>query len=409
MCYHIHQLDNGIRLIHQETKSPVSHCGLIVQTGSRNEKMHEHGLAHLIEHMLFKGTEKRKAYHILSRMEDVGGELNAYTTKEETCVYTTFYNNYYDRALELISDVVFHSVYPAKELKKEKEVIVDEINSYKDSPFEQIFDDFDELVFEDKILGRSILGTEESLSSFERNNIIDFINENYCTDQMVVSSVGDIAFSKVKHLFEKYFADIKSKLLGGGKNSGIGLKIAQAGYKEVKVDTYQAHCILGTLGYSHQDDKRIVLHLINNILGGPGLNSRLNLSLREKRGYAYNIESNYTTYNDTGVIAIYFGTDKKDLKKCIQLAKKEIDKLCTVRLGVSQLARAKKQLLGQIAISSENFEGQMLANGKSVLVYDKIDPLDKIKDRIEKISSADIMDVANEVLAPDRISTLIYY
>lgn len=409
MCYQIFQLPNGIRLIHQETNSPVSHCGLIVQTGSRNEAEKEHGMAHLLEHMFFKGTAKRRAYHILSRMEDVGGELNAYTTKEETCVYTTFYNNYYDRALELISDVVFNSKYPEKEFKKEKEVIIDEINSYKDSPFEQIFDDFDELIFEDKTLGRSILGTEDSLQEFTTSSISSFIANNYFTDQMVVSSVGSIPFEKVKKVFEKYFSLIPAKTATDIVRPLVSLKSLKAIQKEEKKDTYQAHCVLGTLGYSHLDENRIVLHLLNNVLGGPGLNSRLNLSLREKRGYAYNIESNYTSYSDTGVVAIYFGTDKKDIKKCVQLALKEIKVLRDKSLGVAQLARVKKQLLGQIAISSENFEGQMLANGKSILVYDKIDSLEQIIQRIEGISSGDIMEVANEVFAPDRMSHLIYY
>jgi predicted Zn-dependent peptidase len=407
MEYQIHELANGIKLIHKQVQSPVAHCGLIINTGSRDEADREHGITHLIEHLIFKGTKKRKTYHILSRMEDVGGELNAYTTKEETCVYTTFFNNYYARAFELIRDIVFNSVFPTKEILKEKEIIIDEINSYKDSPFEQIFDDFEEIVFDGHSIARNILGTEESLSKITSTEILHFYANNYPTDQTVIASVGNFSFRQIKKYFEKYFTDIKNNPI---KNSRLKyspeLYIPQ--FKTIEKETHQAHCIIGAPAYSFNNDRRLILHLLNNYIGGPTLNSKLNLILREKRGYAYNIESNYTSYSDTGIVSIYFGTDRKDIKKSISLTKKELLRISNTPLGTSQLAKAKKQLIGQIAISAENNENQMLSIGKSLLVYNKIDELPEICKKIEAITSKQIMEVANEIFSPDRLSTLLY-
>ncbi len=400
-------LENGIRLVHKQVDSPVAHCGIIINTGSRDEEEKEHGLTHLIEHCIFKGTTKRKAFHILSRMEDIGGELNAYTTKEETCVHTSFFNNYYARAFELINDLVFNSVFPPKEIQKEKEVVIDEINSYKDSPFEQIFDDFDEQIFINHPIARNILGTAESLNNIDRDMILDFYHKRYCTTQMVVSSVGKLNFNKVKWYFEKYFSHIPKR-----EPDRIRTVYDNSNYKNseitIKKDTYQAHCILGAPAYSYNDERRLILHLLNNYIGGPGLNSTLNLILREKRGYAYNVESNYTSYSDTGIIIIYFGTDKKDLKKCISLTHKELIKLSTKALGANQLSRAKKQLTGQIAISAENNENQMLSIGKSLLVYDKVDDLGTICKKIDAITAKQIMEVASDIFDPQNLSTLIY-
>lgn len=407
MEFQTHRLSNGIRLIHKQTNSPVAHCGLTINTGSRDEAENEHGLTHLIEHLIFKGTKKRKAYHILSRMEDVGGELNAYTAKEETCIHTTFFNNYYARAFELIRDITFNSVFPEKEIIKEKEVVIDEINSYKDSPFELIFDDFEEQVFQGHPIARNILGTEKSLYNIDVKSIREFYNTQYATDKMVISSVGKLSFHKVKKYFEKYFGDIEARI-----NNYSREPFLSSTYKATKIeqekDTHQTHCLLGAPAYSFNDPKRLPLHLLNNYLGGPGLNSRLNMLLREKRGYAYNVESNYTTYSDTGIVSIYFGTDKKDLNKSISLTKKELLKLCTTQLGTTQLTRAKKQLKGQIAISAENNENQMLSIGKSLLVYNKVDTLETILDKIEAITAEQILEVANEILHPDKLSILTY-
>lgn len=408
MEFQTHRLKNGIQLIHKQVDSPVAHCGLIMNTGSRDEEESEHGITHLIEHLIFKGTKKRKAYHILSRMDDVGGELNAYTTKEETCIHTSFFNNYYARAFELIRDIAFNSVFPPKEIIKEKEVIIDEINSYKDSPFELIFDDFEELIFDGNPIGRNILGTESSLYKIDVLAIKHFYNNNYPTDQMIVSSIGRYSFNKVKKYFETYFDDLPLRDQKKGREL-FSPNNYKATYREVSKETHQAHCIIGMPAYSYNDPRRLTLHLLNNYIGGPGLNSKLNMELREKRGYAYNVESGYNTFCDTGAFSIYFGTDKKDLKKCISLTRKELQKLGELRLGTTQLSKTKKQLIGQIAISAENNENQMLSIGKSLLVYNKVDDLETICKKIDAITSSQILEVAADLFNPDKISTLVYF
>jgi predicted Zn-dependent peptidase len=408
MEFQTHTLSNGIRLIHKQVDSPVAHCGLTINTGSRDEEEHEHGIAHLIEHLVFKGTEKRKAYHILSRMDDVGGELNAYTTKEETCIHATFFNNYYARAFEIIRDITFHSVFPEKEIIKEKEVVIDEINSYKDSPFELIFDDFEELIFDGNPIAHSILGSEASLYKINSRNIKEFYSRNYPTTEMVVSSIGSYSFKKVKKYFEIYFSDIPASSAVKIRETYNTSKY-KAVYRELSKETYQSHCVVGSPAYSYNDSRRLTLHLLNNYIGGPGLNSILNMVLREKRGYAYNVESGYNAFYDTGVFCIYFGTDKKDLKKCLALTQKELQKLGNQKLGTTQLSRAKKQLTGQIAISAEINENQMLSIGKSLLVYNKVDDLETICKKIDAITSTQLMEVAVDLFNPDKLSTLIYY
>ncbi len=405
MVFETHTLSNGIRLIHHSVNANVAHCGIILNTGSRDEKEEEWGIAHYIEHVVFKGTTKRKAYHILSRMEDVGGELNAYTTKEETCVYTTFLDKDYKRALELIGDITFNSVFPEKELEKEKEVILDEINSYKDSPSELIFDDFEELIFKNDPIGRNILGTPKHVKAFKRDDILNFIKNNYHTDQMVISSVGNIDFKKLVKMVEKFFGHIPESIRTTKRTKPNSYK---ARTQTMIKKTYQRHCVMGNIAYDLDDERRIPLSLLTNILGGPGMNSRLNMSLRERHGLAYNIEANYTPYADTGVFSIYFGTDKGNLDKCLSLINKEMDLLCTKKLGPGQLTRAKNQMIGQIAISSENNENLMLSIGKSFLLYNRIDSLDELYQKVESITAEQLIEVANEILNKDLLTTLMY-
>lgn len=405
MEYQTYILSNGMRLIHKQVNSPVAYCGIIISTGSRDEKPEEHGLAHLIEHLLFKGTKKRKAYNILNRMEDVGGEINAYTTKEDTCIYTTFFSNYYPRALELISDIVFNSDFPEKEIEKEKEVIIDEINSYKDTPSEMIFDEFDELVFPENPIGRNILGEKEKLKSLTRNDILQFIESNYNTDQMVVSSVGNISFNKLIKLFDKYFGHIPQKSTPVKR---ISYSDYSPVFKENNYNTYQSHCIIGNVAYNIKDEKRFTLNLLNNVLGGPGLNSRLSMSLREKNGFVYNIDSTYTPYSDTGVISIYFGTDKSDINISIKTVLKELKKLKTKQLTDSQLLKAKRQILGQIAISLESNENLMLSIGKSYLIFNKVDSLEEISRKYNTINAKELQDVANDLFNKEKLSYLVY-
>ena len=405
MDYYFDTLDNGIRIVHLPVASSVSHCGILVNAGSRDELEDEHGIAHFIEHMIFKGTRKRKAYHILSRLDDVGGEINAYTTKDETAFYAAFLNKDFDRALELLTDILFNSTFPAQELERERDVVMDEINSYKDSPADLIFDDFEEEIFATHPIGRNILGTPETLRSFTKNRIQRFMQRTYFTDQMVFCSVGATAFPKVKSLVVKYLGDVPANL---SNNSRTAFDAYQPVRVTKDLNTFQAHCIIGNTAYNALDSKRMDLVLLNNLLGGQGLNSRLNLSLREKHGYAYNVESSFTPYFDTGVLTIYFGTDKDKLERSISLVHKELNLLRTKKLGSMQLHRAKNQIIGQIAISSDNKENLLFTVGKSFLLFNKFEPLSEVNQRIQNISAEQLMEVANEILAPDKLSTLIY-
>lgn len=405
MEYENYTLENGIRIIHLHSKSAVGHCGLIINTGARDEEEHEHGMAHFIEHAIFKGTKKRKAYHILSRLEDVGGEINAYTSKEETTIHTSFLKDDYERAIEIISDVIFNSTFPTKEITREKEVIIEEINSYKDDPAELIFDEFEELIFKNQPLGKNILGTPKDLRRFTKKDIESFISKNYNTDEMVFCSVGDISFTKIKKLANKYFGQIES-------NPRINPRDRTNNYipetKIVKKKTHQTHCIIGNKAYNAHDKKKVAMILLDNMLGGPGLNSRLSLLLREKHGYAYHVESNYSAYSDTGIFSVYFGTDKENYTKCIKLIKKEFESLRTKKLGIIQLKKAKRQLFGQIAIGSENNANLVLAIGKSFMLFNRVDDLERVKEKIEAVTVEDIQDIANEVLDIDKMSMLVY-
>jgi len=398
-------LPNGIRLVHQYVDSPVSHCGIIINTGSRDEDLLEQGVAHFIEHTIFKGTLKRKSFHILSRLEDVGGEMNAYTTKEETAIHASFLTEYYQRTIELFSDILINSTFPDPELKKEQDVIIDEINSYNDSPSELIFDEFEELIFEGHPIGRNILGTPENVKAFTRLDIQRFMAKNYNTDQMVLCSVGNITGNRFFHLAERYFGIFP-------ENRRLFSRPLVTGYtprfKSVEKETFQAHCLIGGLAYDVHDENRIGLVLLNSILGGQSGNSRLNLALRERNGIAYNLESSYTAYSDTGTITIYFGTDKDNLDKAISLIKREIKIIQTKSLGDIQISKAKKQLVGQLAMSQENHEDLMLTLGKSFLVYNKMDDLDVLYKKINRVTTSQIMDIANEVLDFDKLSVLIY-
>lgn len=398
-------LKNGIRIIHQETNSPVSHFGVIINTGSRDEEEDEQGIAHFIEHVIFKGTKSRKAFHILNRIEDVGGELNAYTTKEETAVYATFLSEYYQRSMELISDILVNSTFPAKELEREKEVVIEEINSYKDSPSELIFDEFEEILFDGHPIARNILGTPELLKTFNKEKILKFIDTNYHTDQIVLGSVGNISMKKFGKLAEKYFGPIPEKIRNK-QRSNIYKYTPET--RILQKDTFQAHCIIGNIAPDIFSPKRMRMVLLNNILGGQSMNSRLNMVLRERNGMAYNVESGYTGYFDTGQFSVYFGTDKENLEQALWLINKELRKIKEVQMGIVQLSRAKKQLIGQLAISTENREDLMLSIGKSLLFFNQVDSLETIFKKIEQIESFGIMELANEIFDESKNSILIY-
>jgi predicted Zn-dependent peptidase len=405
MQYNIHTLPNGIRLVHKHTPSVVAHCGLTINAGSRDETPQEQGLAHFIEHLIFKGTSKRKAYQILSHMENVGGEINAYTSKEDTCIYATFMNMHYARCMDLISDIVFSSVFPDKEIEKEKDVVIDEINSYKDNPGEQIFDDFDDVVFHGHPLGNNILGTPAHLRKFTKNHIDVFIARNYLPSEMVISSVGNIDFSKLVKLAERYFGHWPAKLKTSPREPFTGYTPST---KIVKRRNHQVHCMLGSAAYHADHPSKTAMVLLNNILGGPGLNSRLNMGVREKYGFCYNLESHYQPYSDTGIFSIYMGTDHDHIDKTIFLVKRELNLLREKQLGSLQLKRAKQQLQGQVAISFESNLNEMLSIGKSLLMYDRIDNLEEINEKIQRVSALELLEVANEVFDPDNLSMLMF-
>jgi predicted Zn-dependent peptidase len=397
--------DNGLRLIHRANRSEVAHFGLIVHTGTREELEEEHGMAHFMEHMFFKGTRKRSPYQIISRLEDVGGEVNAYTTKEETALYASFLKQDHRRAMELLQDIFLHSIFPENERIKEAEVILNEIQSYDDSPSELIFDRAEEVLFPGHSIGRNILGSEESLKGFGNGSIEKFLAENYASDEMVLSFAGDVAFESIARAAEKYFGGIprKSRIRERVK------PVAERGKKSIeKRDTFQKHCMLVGEAYPLTDHRRLHLYLLSNILGGPGMNSRLNMALRERHGYSYSAESHYAPYTDTGSIMIYFSCDPDNFQKSMQLTREVISKLRNRPISDRSLANAKRQLIGQLAISHENNEHLMLTTGKSYLVFNRVDSLDDIKKELEKITAIQLRETANEILHSGNLNTLIF-
>lgn len=405
MEYSLFTLKNGIRVIHKPTLSEVAHCGFIINTGSRDELLNENGITHFIEHAIFKGTKKRKAYHILNRIDNVGGEINAYTTKENTSIYASFTKNHFERALELLTDIVFNSTYPETELEKEKEVIIDEINSYQDSPYEQIYDDFEDQIFKNHPLGMNILGSEKSVKNFNRDKILAYIKKHYLTNEIVFSIVGNIDLKKVKKLCEKHINEIPEK---SSTLSRTQFNKYQAEQIILKKDVFQTHCIIGNLTYDAYNKNKKTFILLNNILGGPAMNSRLNMGIREKYGYTYNIESSYSIFSDIGLFYIYLGTDQKHLDKCLKLINKEMNILRSKKISNAQLHKAKQQLIGQITLSEENNCNVMLGMGKSVLLYNKVDDLKTTYNKINVINEQQLIDVANEIFNPKDLSNLIF-
>lgn len=399
-------LPNGIRIIHQQNHhSNVGHLGVFINIGTRDEAENELGLAHFLEHVIFKGTEKRKSFHVLNRLDAVGGEINAYTTKEETCLYASFTDKHFDRAAELLSDITFNSTFPSAELEKEKEVVVDEINSYKDSPSELIFDEFENLIFGKHPLGRDILGDEKSVRGFNRKDVVKFVNSYYVPEQIVISSVGNFKLQKVSKVLTKYFGE---QMLKGKELNRIQPKVVQPVSKSIVKDVYQSHTILGNQAYSSNHKNKVAFLMLNNMLGGPAMNSRLNLQIREKHGLTYNIESNYLPFTDSGSFGIYFGTDVKNEAKTERLIRKELLKLCEQKLGVNQLHQVKQQIIGQVALGMESKVGLMLSLGKSKLLHDTVDPIEEVLEKFEKVSASEIMHVANEVMHPDKLFKLSY-
>lgn len=405
MEFHQFTLNNGLRVIHQQTSGPASHCGFIVNSGTRDEKGHQFGIAHFIEHCLFKGTQKRKAFHILSRLDAVGGEINAYTSKENTVLHASFLDKHYDRAIELLSDIIINSTFPEREIVKEKLIIIDEIYSYLDSPSEQIFDDFEDIIYANHSLGHNILGTSEQLKKYKKEHLLDFYKEHYVVSNMVFASVGNIAPKKLEKLLNKYTEQIPNHTHHSDRKEFKDYSVQHVVQEK---EAHQAHYLLGNLSFSYKDVRRRPMILLNNILGGPAMNSRLNLNISEKYGFAYNLESNYTTYCDTGYFNIYLGTERKSLERAKGLILKEMKKLCDKKLGTTQLHMAKQQILGQIALGQESGSSQMLALGKSLLSFDKVDTLEEIYEQIESITAEQLIEIANLVFDQEKLSSLTY-
>ena len=403
--YQYFQLSNGIRIIHKQVNSIVGHCAVFINVGSRDEECSEYGLAHLIEHSIFKGTEKRKSYHILNRIDGVGGELNAYTTKEETCIYASFLTEHYDRTLELFSDILFHSTFLEKEIEKEKDVILDEINSYKDSPSEYIYDEFEELIFKGHGLAHNILGEKQQLKKYKSKNLRQFFSKNYIASKMVISSVGNLDFKKLIKLCEKYF---KEQPLQTSENKREPFNNYVPTNQSRNRKTHQAHILLGNVAYSYNNPKRVPLTLLNNYLGGPAMNSRLNMEIREKYGFTYNLESQYTPFSDTGLFTIYAGVLFSAKDKTLDLILKELRILKEKKITEMQLNKSKKQLLGQMAINMDSALNEMLAVGKSFMVYDRVETLEEIGKQIMQITADEMQEVANELFEENKLSCLFY-
>ena len=421
MKYNTYTLDNGLRIIHLPSDSKVVYCGYQINAGTRNEEPGEEGLAHFCEHVTFKGTERRKAWHILNCLESVGGDLNAYTNKEGTVYYSAILKEHIARAVDLLTDIVFHSVYPQAEIDKEVEVICDEIESYNDSPTELIYDEFENIIFKGSPLGHNILGTAEQVRSFKTEDALRFTRKLYRPDNAIFFAYGDIDFKKLVRLLKKSFLSeertVKSEKFNSPEaqtqfniqHSTFNTQHSFEGQTIVmQKNTHQAHVMIGTRAYDVNDSRRMPLYLLNNMLGGPGMNAKLNLALREHNGLVYTVESTMVAYGDTGVWSIYFGCDEHDVKRCLRLVRKELDKFMLKPLSEVQLKAAKKQIKGQIGVACDNRENFALDFGKSFLHYGWEKNVDRLYEQVDEITAEQIQAVAQELFDKDRLTTLIF-
>ncbi len=405
--------DCGLKLVFRKTQSPVSYSALTIKSGTRNEPEGKDGIAHFTEHMLFKGTRKHTPREISDRLELLGGDLNAYTTKEETVVYSAVLKEDTAKAVDLMMEMAFTSTFPENELNKERLVIIDEINMYKDSPSDCIFDDFELMLYGDHPLARPILGSAKSLKKIKSADLKAYTELNFKPERMCISIAGGITPQRA----EKIVADSIRRYVPEGylpsmpaipPAEGGGLAAGRFFRKEISKKNHQANCIIGTSAYSYYEKERLTLILLSNLLGGSSTNSRLNQLLRERNALVYNVESMYVPFADTGSFLIYFGCEKQNTQRCIELIDKQLEELRTTPLSERELAAAKKQLLGQLAISSDNGEAQALAIGKSMTVFGRIMPDEEVRARINAITADRLRATAAELLAPERLSSLIY-
>ena len=399
------ELSNGIRIVLQPVVSPVSHACMLVNAGARDEEEGQYGMAHFIEHLLFKRTDKRTTNQILNRLEAVGGDLNAYTTKEYTCIHASFLSPYLERTLDLFEDLFFHSVFPEEEMEKEKGVILDEMASYLDSPEDAIMDDFEDLVFEGHGLGHNILGTASDLKAFSKKDILQFVAQTYNTHEIVIGISGNYTAKKVRRLAEKMLGSIPENTCPK-KRSAPGAAYSRQVVERKPIN--QAHYVMGTAAYGVHHGQKVGLLLLNNLLGGMGMSSRLNLVVREKHGIAYTIESNYTPYSDTGLFYIYFGTDEEKAARARRLVAKELKKLRERALGTAQLHQAKQKFKGQIALAEENRLSLIISMAKNVVDYGRVQPLDELFGQIDAVGAGQLLEIANDVLDEKRLSVLSF-
>ena len=403
MEFHTYTLPNGIRGIHRQVRGSVAHCALVIGAGSRDELPSEYGLAHFTEHAFFKGTERRRAWQVNGRLENLGGELNAFTTKEDTTIHATTLRGDFAKAAELIADIAFHSTFPDRELEREKEVIVDEINTYKDSPADLIYDTFEDLLFEGSQLGHNILGRKAALARYNGGAIRAFTRRMHTTDRMVFSSIGNFSPRVAEAVAARYFGEQTAAVC---RSERVVPGPCTAFEKSVVKHTHQTHCIIGNRAYGIAEERRLPLALVVNILGGPCANSLLNMVVRERNGLSYNIEASYTPSGDTGIVAIYFSSEHGNAEQCIELIEGQLQRLRTQPLTSRQLSMAKKQFIAQLAISSESNESYMLGAGKSLLTHDEIDTMEQVYAKVRELTAAQLTEVAEEVFS--GMSRLIY-
>jgi len=405
MDYQVHTLSNGIRLLLKHSPSPITHCGFLWNAGARDEPEHKEGLAHFIEHLLFKETEKRNTSQILNRLELVGADLNAYTTKEYTCIHASFLNEHLERTIDLFEDILFHSTFPEDEMDKERGVILDEIASYLDQPDEAIHDNFESLLFKAHPMGNNILGTTETVKGFNGEDIRSFIYQTNNTHEMVFAVFGDYALKRVIRLVEKYFGGIA---VNNNPKNRIQPAANAGSYQILKRPISQTHCVIGTQAYASLHHNRYGLLLLNNLLGGMGMSSRLNMELREKHGIAYTIESNYTSFTDTGIFSVYFGTDDEKTAKAIRLVNKELKKLRDNKIGTLQLHQAKQKFIGQIALAEENRMSLILSMAKSLLDFNRVDSLEQVFEKINAVTAEELLHISNEIFDTNKLITLLF-
>lgn len=401
----IFRLSNGVRVVHQQlATTKIVHCGIIIDVGSRDENPENQGIAHFWEHMAFKGTARRRSINIINSLESVGGELNAYTDKEKVVFYASVRDEYFERAVDVLSDITFHSIFPDFQIEKERGVILEEMAMYHDSPDDSLQDEFESMVYKDHPMGMNILGKPETVNSFTQRDFLNFFRDHLGTDKIAFSCVGNISLAQVERMAKKYFEGlVKKKAKARRKKFRIYKPREQILTRTVK----QAKCAIGRDAYPIINDNRIPMYLLVNILGGPGMNSRLNLALREKYGFVYSIDAHYIPYTDTGMFAVFFGTEPKQLKRCISLVNKELDRFREKPLSKRQLASAKEQMKGQLAMAEENNLSLMLSMGRSVLDIGRVPSLEEIYYQIDEITSFKLRDIAQEIFDDDKMSYLI--